>query len=462
MRYSLHGGASVLASRLCRDVSHSPKRLARTLAPPWLFALLAMVLFSGCATPAAHRETRTEWIDRDTGHRVVQLSREPGSESLYFNLNPFTPDGKKMVFTSPNGISVVNLQTHAVEKIVAGEKLHVIMVGRKTGQIYFGQRKIEDGVTNHYVCVVDPGTKSVRQLLKLPRGQQVATVNADETLLAGTITDRADWGTNADFFAGGPNQRTDIERADAQRGKKGTMMEERLAKHYPMELFFYNLATGETKICNHCNDWLGHLQFSPTDPNLLMFCHEGPWHKVDRIWTIRPDGSDLKLVHQRTLTMEIAGHEFWSADGRTIWYDLQTPRGQVFWLGGYEPATGAQTWFNMQRNEWGVHFNVSPDGQLFSSDGGDGKMVAHAPDGKWLYLFHPELIEDRSAGNVDTSKLIKAGVFHSEKLVNMAKHDYALEPNAMFSPDMKWLIFRSNLSGANQVYAVELKKGDGK
>jgi oligogalacturonide lyase len=51
-------------------------------------------------------------------------------------------------------------------------------------------------------------------------------------------------------------------------------------------------------------------------------------------------------------------------------------------------------------------------------------------------------------------------VFHSERLVNMGKHDYALEPNAMFSPDMKWLIFRSNMSGANQVYAVELKKAD--
>jgi len=49
-------------------------------------------------------------------------------------------------------------------------------------------------------------------------------------------------------------------------------------------------------------------------------------------------------------------------------------------------------------------------------------------------------------------------VFHSERLVNMARHDYALEPNAMFSPDLKWLIFRSNMSGANQVYAVELRK----
>ena len=423
-------------------------------------SLLLITVIAGCATAKSRpRETRTEWLDPATGHRIVQLSREPGSESLYFNLNPFTPDGKRMVFSSPSGLATVDLQTRAVEKIVAGEKIHVIMVGHKTGQIYFGQRKIEDGVTNHYVYAVNPQTKAVRQILKLARGQEIFTVNADETLMAGTLVKRSDWGTN-DFSENDTNRLSDIERADQQRGKKGQMMEDRLAKRYPMSLFFYNLQTGATNVCAGGNDWLGHLQFSPTDPTLLMFCHEGPWHKVDRIWTIRADGSDLKLMHQRTMTMEIAGHEFWSADGQTLWYDLQTPRGEDFWVAGVEVADGARTWYHLQRNEWGVHFNVSPDGQLFSSDGGDAKMVAHAPDGKWIWLFHPELLEDRSDGNVDTSKLIKSGVFHSEKLVNMAKHDYALEPNAMFSPDMKWLIFRSNMSGTNQVYAVELQKAN--
>lgn len=414
------------------------------------------IIFAGCATHSAQRETRTDWIDAATGHRVVQLSTEPGSESLYFNLNPFTPDGKRMVITSSNGIALVNLETRAVEKIVEG-RVHIIMVGRKTGKIYFGETKVENGVTNRFVGTIDPNTKAVQEILKLKRGQEVSTVNADETLLGGTFTERSDWGTN-NFFNGGPNRRNDIATADAYRGKKGTMMEERLAKRYPMSLFFYNLATGETKNCNRCTDWLGHLQFSPTDPTLLMFCHEGPWHKVDRIWTIRTDGTDLKLIHQRTMIMEIAGHEFFSSDGHTIWYDLQTPRGEDFWVAGYEIATGKRTWYHLQRDEWGVHFNVSPDGKLFSSDGGDDRMVAHADNGKWMYLFRPELIEDRSAGNVATTHLIQTGVFRSERLVNMAKHDYALEPNGMFSPDMKWLIFRSNMSGANQAYAVELEK----
>jgi oligogalacturonide lyase len=423
--------------------------------------LIATIVVANALVAANCAEVPIEWIDPDTGHRIAQLSREPGSESLYFNLNPFTPDGQKMVITSSNGISMVNLQTHEVEKIIEG-RARIIMVGHKTGQIYYSLRKVEGGTTNRWVCAIDPKTKIVRQILKLARGQEVSAVNADETLLAGTSIKRPDVGLRPDFFDGGTNQNRDIQSSNFQRNKKGQMMEDRLAKRYPMDLFFYNITTGKTKKANRGTDWLGHLQFSPADPNLLMFCHEGPWHKVDRIWTIRTDGSDLKLIHQRTMIMEIAGHEFWSADGKTIWYDLQTPRGEVFWVAGYNIKSGARTWYHLQRNEWGVHFNVSPDGSLFSSDGGDNKMVAHADDGKWLYLFRPELISDRSAGNIDTKKLIQTGVFRSEKLVNMGKHDYALEPNAMFSPDMKWLIFRSNMSGANQAYAVELEKKGGK
>ena len=50
------------------------------------------------------------------------------------------------------------------------------------------------------------------------------------------------------------------------------------------------------------------------------------------------------------------------------------------------------------------------------------------------------------------------GVLHAEKLVNMSKHQYHLEPNVSFTPDQKWVVFRSNMFGGTQVYAVELAK----
>jgi oligogalacturonide lyase len=105
---------------------------------------------------------------------------------------------------------------------------------------------------------------------------------------------------------------------------KGKMMEERLAARLPMVLFTIDLKTGERRELLRSTDWLNHLLFSPTEPTLLMYCHEGPWHKVDRIWTIRADESQNQLIHTRTMAMEIAGHEFWALDGKTIWYDLQT------------------------------------------------------------------------------------------------------------------------------------------
>ncbi len=97
----------------------------------FLFSIAAAIF---ATTVRAQTDLPTEWIDADTGHRVVQLSTEPGSESLYFNLNPFTPDGKSMVITTSNGIALVNLETRAVEKIVEG-RVHIIMVGHKTGKI---------------------------------------------------------------------------------------------------------------------------------------------------------------------------------------------------------------------------------------------------------------------------------------------------------------------------------------
>ena len=451
------GGAQIELLNLLKSTSvcqnnYQMKTLIEKIHSLGHCVVLGGLLLAGLVRPLRAAEPPS-WVDPDTGHRVVQLSTEPGSESLYFNLNPFTPDGRKMVITTPEGISLVDLASGALETVVKGN-VHIIMVGHKTGQIYYTGANRNDRA----VMAVDPVTKAVRVIARLARGQSVASVNADETLLAGTITERVSGMTNGFNGEGGPNTVTDTRTADEQRRTKPQRMEERLAEHLPMELFFLNIATGEVRTYDRCTDWLNHLQFSPTDPTLLLFCHEGPWHKVDRIWTIRTDGTQLTKIHQRTMAMEIAGHEFFSADGKTIWYDLQTPRGEDFWVAGYEIATGKRTWYHLQRDEWSVHFNVAPGGQYFSGDGGDEGMVAHADHGKWLYLFHPELLPDSSGPGVASQHLIHIGVFHAEKLVNLAKHDYALEPNAMFSPDMKWLIFRSNLSGASQVYAVELTK----
>jgi hypothetical protein len=56
-------------------------------------------------SPLAHPQSLpTTWVDKDTGHRVYRLTDEPGSSAFYFNVNDYTPDGKELIYTAPDGI----------------------------------------------------------------------------------------------------------------------------------------------------------------------------------------------------------------------------------------------------------------------------------------------------------------------------------------------------------------------
>jgi len=76
--------------------------------------VLAALLLAGVRV-SAQNEIPTDWIDPDTGHRIVRLSREDGSQSSYFHQNEFTPDGRRLIFTSPSGLYTVDLQTRTTE-----------------------------------------------------------------------------------------------------------------------------------------------------------------------------------------------------------------------------------------------------------------------------------------------------------------------------------------------------------
>ena len=401
-------------------------------------------------------EPPTDWIDPDTGHRIIRLSREPDTASLYFHQNAFSPQGDAMILTSPSGISVIALATREIKLIAPGVQYSVttssgVEFGRRSRRVFYEK----DGA----IFATDIDTLATRQLARLPRGGAMSAINADETLAVGILNE----GPVPPGPVGWPAPGTVMLGPDGRplsfAEQREVLLNRRVDQRLPMAMFTLNLQTGEVRTILHTTDWLGHVQFSPTDPGLLMFCHEGPWHRVDRIWTMRTDGSGQTKVHTRTMNMEIAGHESFGADGRMIWYDLQTPRGVDFWLAGYEIATGRSLRYHLDRNEWSVHFNSSPDGRLFIGDGGDSEMVAHAPDGKWIYLFHPEDVPDVAGLKApDSASLIRTGYFRAERLVNMAKHNYQLEPNVHFTPDMKWVVFRSNMHGPVHVYAVEVAR----
>jgi oligogalacturonide lyase len=432
-----------------------------------LVALLAAFAGTGtrAAEPVGERAAApVDWVDPATGHRVIRLSSEAGTRSMYFHQNSITPDGRFVITEGIAGIIAIEIATRANKLIVPG-KVRALFVGRKTGLVYFsrseGAGDSEQRTATTIFTVPASGGKP-RRVAQIERGF-IGSINADETLLLGVYAERA-----YQLEQGPRDPRFDANYAATDRdGKPLTFAEakevrllQREQARIPMAMFTVNTATGEQTIIHRSTDWLNHVQFSPTDAKALMFCHEGPWHRVDRIWSMRL-GEEPHIVHRRTMNMEIAGHEFFDVDGKTIWYDLQTPRGEVFWLAAAAPD-GKRRWYHVDRDQWSVHFNISPDGKHFAGDGGDEEMVAHAKDGKWLYLFTPQAIPDVagiSAPNADD--LVHPGTLRAERLVDMQKHDYRMEPNIIFTRDGKWLIFRSNMHGDVHTYMVELAKTGG-
>jgi oligogalacturonide lyase len=436
-------------------------------------------------TPGGPMPPRS-WVDKDTGHRVWRVSDEANSGGFYFNINAFTPDGKQMVYTAPDGIHVLDMATMKTKLLVANEQgtagnpaagaLHTLVVGNKTNSIFY--TRIDPATKINAIYKANINTGEVRKLTDIvgppnTSGMSVVSVNADETLVAGTYIEGdatgKEYGSNIPTPAQ-PAGAADNRVGSAAQGphyqpaNKGQMMAARLAAKLPLVLFTIRLepgAKGEkpgmlTPLL-HSTDWVNHLLFSPTDPQLLMYCHEGSWGQVDRIWMIHTDGTNNTLIHKRTMVNEIAGHEFWGLDGETIWYDWQFPASEDFFLAGYNLKTGKRTALHMQRDEWSIHFNLTKDLDLFCGDGGDPGQVARAKDGAWIELFHP-VIRTPGPQQLNGPDFWQPGVLHSEHLVNMSHHYYREEPNVRFSPDKKLVLFTSNMFGPSYVFAAEVTK----
>ena len=448
--------------------------------------ILVIILTTFTCAAQSPSPIPTTWVDKDTGHRIWRLSPEPNSGGFYFNINAYTPDGKQMLYTAPDGIQVLDMATRQRKLLVSNPPrpaegprgpvpgmLHTLVVGNKTNSIFYTSTDANK-VTSIYKA--DTNTGAIRKLVDLhappnTSAMSVVSINADETLAAGTYIEGdatgKEYGSNAPAT---PAPAGDNRVASAAQGphyqppNKGQMMEVRLAARLPLVLFTIRLEPGPNgekpgtmTTLLHSTDWVNHLLFSPTDPTLLMYCHEGPWQKVDRIWMIHTDGTHNTLIHKRTMVMEIAGHEFWGLDGETIWYDWQYPKGEDFFLAGYNLKTGKRTAYHLQRNEWSIHFNLTKDLDLFTGDGGDPGQVAKAPDGEWIELFRPKMIGG-TEGALDTPDFFQPGVLHSERLVNMSHHYYREEPNVRFSPDKSLVIFTSNMFGPSYVFGVEVAK----
>ena len=111
---------------------------------------------------------------------MLRLSDEPGTASLYFHQNPYTASGDKMIVSSPQGLSTIELATRTIKPLVQGRVSHLV-IGRKTRQAFY--------IQNNVVYATNMDTGEARKIIEHPRLRTGSGfgVSADETMLAGSF-----------------------------------------------------------------------------------------------------------------------------------------------------------------------------------------------------------------------------------------------------------------------------------
>lgn len=181
--------------------------------------------------------------------------------------------------------------------------------------------------------------------------------------------------------------------------------------------------------------WISHVNTSPTQPNFLTFCHEGPWHKVDqRIWGLDLETGKVWAIRPRRSPNERVGHEFWLTDGQTIGYHGHDEQGN--------PFIGFVRYDNSNLQER----TITGDSVHFHSN--DGKLIVGDGTSRLPYL----LVWRWTDEGVEGPKILlrRRCSFHIQRL-------YA---HARFSPDGKSILFTADPFGYGNVYLAELPEFD--
>lgn len=268
------------------------------------------------AAARADREAawpRGEWLaaapriilDAQTGRAIRNLTGGVGNNRhIYFNRPNFTGDSRLLVYLSDRTGS---WQVYA----------HDLVLNR---------------VRRVTACTQNPGRPSVdqcRPVIYFTQGDAVHRLHLEtleETVVyihptpaGGTflLMDLSADGQYLGFLETGPYERD----ADGSRNFV------RLFEARPLSSLWVSTSDGVKVWRVHEEKrHLQHLLFCPTDPTTLLFCHEGPWDRVEqRMWLIKWDGTGLRPLRYEEHPEIRIGHEYWLPNGRTVAYAFRGP-----------------------------------------------------------------------------------------------------------------------------------------
>ena len=202
------------------------------------------------------------------------------------------------------------------------------------------------------------------------------------------------------------------------------------------------VATGKMDVIHEDHCYIGHVNTSPTLPNILTFCHEGPWNLVQqRIWGLDIlTGKTWKIRPQDDGRFAI-GHEYWFMDGEHIGYHGRPRDGQG------DHVFGRLKWDNSHHFEarfpfHSTHFH-SLDETMIVGDGTPAAIFSSQGQAQpFIQLF-------KWNGEQYIGPKILA--YHRSTFNDQHAH-----PHPRFTPDGKRILYSTDLTDYANMYLVDI------
>ena len=244
--------------------------------------------------------------DPKTGVPILQLTNHRcHSFHPYFTNPGLWDEGRRLILASHRGNAAnlysCELETGELRQLTdfgpdGGVRSALIFVNPKRDEVYF--------VEGARILALDLRTLRQRVLFEKPEGFRLGSLSctADGTRICTVV--------NEDLSS--------RIRMDLGHGYVG--FAEYSAARPLSKVLAVSVDDGRIDLVHEERFWIGHVNTSPTLPNVLTFCHEGPWDKVDqRMWTLDVASRQAAPLRKQS-PGENLGHEYWFADGERVGY----------------------------------------------------------------------------------------------------------------------------------------------
>lgn len=353
--------------------------------------------------------------DRYSGINIRQLTDYSGhSHHLYFTENGWYDGGNKILFYSDRenktNLFSIDLRTGEITQLTDHGKRFDSLPAclHPDGHYAFFRRKGQ-------IIQLHLDTLAESILYEGPPGFVGGNLNctADGKYLITTLQE--------DF-----SERLHLDLGNGYIGHKELMEAKPKA-----QILKISVENQDVTVVHEDHNFITHINTSPALPNLVTFCHEGPWHLVDhRIWGLDLATGKVWKIRPRKEYHEKVGHEYWHPDGMHIGYHGFRQNGTAF-FGKIRYDNEAEQEVEFAFRNWHAH----------------------------SYGFEKVVVDGR--GSLDKMIIWEQGNngFSNPKVLcehRCSFHVQKVHAHPRFSPDGSELLFTSDKNGYGNLYLVDI------